>query len=244
MTTPVASNVGGAAPLSLPQRVIGVIFSPKATFESIVASPRWLGVLLLVTAVTIAVTQGFAATEVGKLAALDQQVAMAERFGATVTPEMEAQIRARIESPIAPVINAVSILIGSLLMTALIAGILFGAFAILGGTAAYKQVLAIVAHAGVVGAVGQLFALPIWFARGSMSGVSNLGVFVPTLEDTFIGRLLGMIDLFWVWWVFVVAVGLGVLYRRRTQPIFLSLLAVYGLIAVAVAGIMSAVGGS
>jgi hypothetical protein len=105
-------------------------------------------------------------------------------------------------------------------------------------------VLAVVTHAGAVTAVGQLFALPLWFVRGSMSGVSNLGVFAPMLEETFLGRFLGLVDLFWLWWLFVLAVGLGVLYRRRTQPIYVSLLAVYAVIALAIAGIMSALGGS
>jgi Yip1 domain len=244
MTQPATPSSGGAAPLSLPQRVIGVLFSPRATFESVVSWPKWLGILLTVTAVVIACNQGFTATEAGKLAALDQQVAMVERFGGTVTPQMETEMRAALDRPLTPIIGIVTTLVFSVAVTAAIAGILFGLFAITGGLASYKQVLAIVAHAGVITAVGQIFALPLWFMRGSMSGVSNLGVFVPALEETFAGRFLGMIDLFLLWWVFVLAIGLGVLYRRRTQPIFLSLLALYVIIAGAVAAIMSAFGGS
>ena len=40
-----------------------------------------------------------------------------------------------------------------------------------------------------------------------------------------------MIDLFIVWWVIVLAIGLGVLYRRRTQPIAITLFGVYTVIA-------------
>ena len=36
-----------------------------------------------------------------------------------------------------------------------------------------------------------------------------------------------MIDLFLVWWVVVLAIGLAVLYRRRTGPVALSLLGAY-----------------
>jgi Yip1 domain len=244
MTQPATSSSGGAAPLSLPQRALGILFSPRTTFESVVSWPKWIGILLVVTAVVIACNQGFTATEAGKLAALDQQVAMVERFGRTVTPEMQAEMRAALDRPLTPIIGIVSTLVISLVFTAAIAGILFGVFAVTGGVASYKQMLAVVSHAGVITAVGQLFALPLWFMRGSMSGVSNLGVFAPALEDTFAGRFLGMIDLFFVWWVFVLAIGLGVLYRRRTQPIFLSLVAVYAVIAGVVAAVMSAFGGS
>ena len=40
------------------------------------------------------------------------------------------------------------------------------------------------------------------------------------------------------------AIGLGVLYRRRTQPIFMSLMAVYAVIAVVVAIVRSRMGGA
>ncbi len=63
-------------------------------------------------------------------------------------------------------------------------------------------------------------------------------------EGSFLGRLLGMVDLFVVWWVFVLAIGLAVLYRRRTQPIALGLFSVYAVIAVVVAAIMSRMGGA
>jgi len=53
-----------------------------------------------------------------------------------------------------------------------------------------------------------------------------------------------MIDIFVVWWVFVLAVGVAVLYRRRTQPIAIGLFGVYAVIALAVATIMSRLGGT
>ena len=40
------------------------------------------------------------------------------------------------------------------------------------------------------------------------------------------GSLLGTIDLFMVWYVIVLAIGLGVLYKRRTQPIAIALFVV------------------
>ena len=63
-------------------------------------------------------------------------------------------------------------------------------------------------------------------------------------EGSFLGKLLGMIDLFIVWWVIVLAIGLGVLYRRRTQPIAIALFGVYAVIALGGAAIMSRFGGT
>ena len=38
-------------------------------------------------------------------------------------------------------------------------------------------------------------------------------------ESTFTGRLLGAVDLFVVWWLVLIALGLSILYQARTLPI-------------------------
>ena len=58
------------------------------------------------------------------------------------------------------------------------------------------------------------------------------------------GSLLGTIDLFMVWYVIVLAIGLGVLYKRRTQPIAIALFVFYAVIAVCIALVKSSFGGS
>ena len=57
-------------------------------------------------------------------------------------------------------------------------------------------------------------------------------MFLPFLDETrFSARLLGSIDLFCIWWMVSLAIGLGVLYKRRTAPIATTLLVVYAVIA-------------
>ena len=53
-------------------------------------------------------------------------------------------------------------------------------------------------------------------------------------------RLLGSIDLFQIWATVSLAIGLGVLYKRRTAPIATSLFIVYFVIVAAVAAVRSA----
>ena len=54
-------------------------------------------------------------------------------------------------------------------------------------------------------------------------------------ENTFGSRLLGSIDLFLLWWIVNLAIGLGVLYKRRTAPIATTMLVVYGATALTMA---------
>lgn len=229
--------------MSLVQRFIGVLFSPKSTFASVVSYPRWLGMVLISSYLAVGAQFIFTSTEMGRQAALDQQIEMTERF-TRVTPEMEANMRQSMERPLNRAIPLIVGPIFGIIFTALIAGILFGVFAVTGGAASFKQVMAVVAHAGVISGVVQLLLVPIWFLRGSMSSATNLAIFWPGDENSFIARFLGVLDLVWVWYLFVLAIGLGVLYRRRTQSIFVSLLAVFVVIAGVIAGVMTAFGGS
>ena len=49
---------------------------------------------------------------------------------------------------------------------------------------------------------------------------------------------------FSIWYIVVLAIGLAVLYRRRTQPIAISLLSVYAVIAIVIALVKSRAGGA
>jgi hypothetical protein len=132
-------------------------------------------------------------------------------------------------------------------ITLVVVGILYAVFnALLGGSASFTQVAAVVAHSGAVTLVQQLFIAPLNYVRESMSSATNLGVFVPFLDEgNIVARFLGVIDLFIVWWLLVMAIGLGVLYRRRTAPIFWSFIGIYVIIALVVAVVMwSASGGA
>jgi hypothetical protein len=123
---------------------------------------------------------------------------------------------------------------------AIIAGILFLVFASTGGQAAFKQVFAVVVHSSVVSAVGTIIMTPVNYFRESLSSATNLGVFLPFLpEGNFLARFAGMVDVFIVWWVMILAIGLAVCYRKKTRNVAVGLFAVYGVIAIAFAAIMA-----
>ena len=230
--------------MGLVTRVLGIITSPRETFQTVVAHPRWFGVLAL-TALIIAICAAVPlTTDAGKQAALDQNVRSMESFGVTVTDEMYDRMQQGMGR--APYTAGFGALVFAPIMAVLIAALLWAVFnAAMGGDASFKQVLAIVTHAGVISTLGALFAAPINYFRGTMTSGANLRVLLPMVdENTFVGRLLGGVDLFLIWWVFVLAIGLAVLYRRRTQPIAITLLAVYAVIVAGFAAVMSRGGGA
>ena len=226
-------------------RVTGIVTGPRDTFQSVVARPRWLGVLLLTTVVVAIATTLPTTTEAGQQAALDQNANWVESFrGRQLTDEEYEQMRQQVAR--APYMTAAAVVIFAPIWASIIAALLWTAFnAAMGGNATFKQVFTVVVHAGIISTLGAIFTGAINYARGTASSsAANLRVLLPMLEEgTFTGRLLGAIDLFLIWWVFVLAIGLAVLYQRRTQPIAITLLAVYAVIALCIAVVGSRFGG-
>jgi hypothetical protein len=220
------------APKGLIGRFVGVITAPRATYEAIVANPRWFGMLVLTVGMTAVLVGGFLLTKAGQDAWVDAAVAS--------SPGMTDQQVEGLER-IAPFVGYGAIgftLIGWPIFLVIIAGLLFGVFnAVLGGNASFKQLFAVLVHAGPVGTLGQLVTMPLNYARGTMTSATNLGMLTQSFlpETSFAGRFLGTIDLFLLWQLVVLAIGLGVLYRRRTQPIATTFFIIYAVIAVIIA---------
>jgi hypothetical protein len=232
------------APKGLLARFIGIITSPKETFVSVVRTPKVFG-MLAITSVLISVFTALPmTTEGGRQAAIDQQVQQRQAFGMPVGDQEYDRLEKM--SRVMPYITGGSVLVFSPIMAFVIAGILFAIFnAALGGEASFKQVLSVLVHAGAISTLSTVFSGAINYFRGAVGSVANLGALLPMLpEHSFAANLLGAIDVFLLWYIVVLAMGLGVLYRRRTQPIAIALLGVYAVIAIVIAVVKSRAGGA
>jgi len=238
--------VAGSPPASknLLARFIGIVTSPKETFQSVAAAPRVLGMLLLVATLTAFFTALPMTTEAGRQAALDNQVQQMQSFGFQVNDQMYENLQKGAGR--LPYTTGISILVMTPIIAALFAGILFAIFnAALGGEASYKQVYAVYIHSGVIGVVSAIISGAVNYFSGRVGSVTNLGALLPMLpEKSFGANLLGTVDIFIVWSVVVLAMGLAVLYKRRTQPIAITLLSIYAVIALVIAVVKSRAGGA
>jgi Yip1 domain len=226
----------------LAARFFGILFAPTDTFRAVVARPRWLGMALVVIALSGGAQFWFQSTAVGRQATLDESVRKMESFGFKVSDQAYEGMRKAIMEPPAwrVALSAGMTVVLPPIIWAAIAGILYLVFAATGGQAAFKQVYAVVVHSSVVSVLGSLLITPVNYFRESLSSSTNLGVFLPFLpEGSFLARLLGMVDVFLVWWVLVLAIGLAVCYRKKTRGVAVALFAVYGVIAVGFAAIMA-----
>jgi hypothetical protein len=240
-TTPSAP---AAAPKSLIARLFGVLLAPRATYAEVAARPHWLGALAVVVGIGAIATFIFLSTQVGQQAMFDQQIKGMESFGFKITDQMyepleKGMSRARYTGPIGQIV-------GVTIVALITSGIMLGIFnALLGGDAKFKQVFSIVTHSYVIVMIAQIFGLSLGYARETMSGATNLAVFFTFLEENSMpARFLGAIDLFWIWWMVSLSIGLGVLYKKRTGPIATAMLSLYVAIALAIALIRTALAGA
>jgi len=220
-------------------RLIGVLFSPKETFAAIVARPRWLAVMIVTLVMSSAAYYVILSSQDMQDAIVDQQVRAMESRGNVVSDQQIANIERFIGY--LPVGYAVGIFVLGPLFGAAIAGIVTGIFTtLMGGNGTFKQVFAVMNHAGFIPAISALFIAGMLAVGAKPIGArppgANLGVFLPMLEDTsFLAVLLRSIDMFLLWWMVVLAIGLGVLYKRRTGPIATTLIGLYIVIALLIA---------
>ena len=135
--------------LSTARRILGVVRRPRSTFAAVAVSPGWVAPLALLFAVYFALSAGLFATEVGRQALVDQWESAAIAFGQPVDDARYAELVRW--SDRGTVYAAVTSFVTGPLAAVVLASVLFGWFTgIRGGTASYRQVLAVVAYASVI----------------------------------------------------------------------------------------------
>ncbi|MBZ5535849.1 MAG: YIP1 family protein [Acidobacteriia bacterium] len=211
---PGSTSPVSAEPTKSPlERIIGVFFSPKATFEDINRKPDWIVplVLLLVLGV-VAVYVYFLKVDVGGLM-LDQ----IQRAGQPEPPED------RLNSIVK--VTKIFYYAGAIVLTPVIAlissGILFAVTNfIFGAETTFKKVFSVRLYADMVFALRTLLAIPVLFVRqptelGDPSDVvlSNLAWLFPS-ENKIAHAFGKTLDLFWVWYIIVLGIGLVAVSKK------------------------------
>ena len=228
----------------LPARMAGVIRRPRTTFAALKAVPRWWDVLLVTFLVTTALSAALLETGVGQLALLDQWERTAIAFGQDVSDEQYAAMRAASNN--GAVYAVASSLAGGPALALGLATLLFAGFRLTGSRGAtYTQVLSVVAHAGVILMLRQVVATPVVYARETLASPVTLNLFFTVLDEASPpARFLAAVDLFVVWWIVAIAIGMSVLYGRPARRLAIVFVGIYVLLAAALVVAMAVTGGT
>lgn len=238
-----ATTVPSADNPSLLARLNGVVTRPRSTFAAVVTRPRTAGVLALLTLVSFGAMAALLATDVGQVALVDQWERTALAFGQTVDDARYAEMLRL--SRYGVLYAAASAVVRGPVAAMALAAVFYGVFSARGHRVRFAQTLAIVAHAGVVLALRDVVAAPLNYVRESLaSPVTFVSLAGMLDEGSPVARFLALLDLFVVWWLAVLAIGLAVLYQARVRVMVLTLFGLYLGIALLLAGTMALLGGN
>lgn len=225
------------------RRIAGVLTHPRATMASLVQAPSWLAAWAFVLVAWLGPAAWLLSTPVGQQALVDERVRQVEAFGGRVdddayrtlqqSPPLSAYFTSGNRQLLAPPLT-LAVAAGLALLARLDGAALSAAAA-----------LAVSVHASVPLALQQVIATPLHYLRESFGSPSNLAVFLPIFDEgTVPARILGAVDVFSLWWVGLLALGLHAAGGRPVRRYLGRLLVLYLGIVCAVVMVMALSGGS
>jgi hypothetical protein len=197
----------------------------------------------LILVVATACGGAFLITDVGQQALVDERVRVTETFGGSVDNAEYAALQAH--PPWWTYVTSGSRLLLTPPVTLLVALALWAVARNKRPGVGFAQALAIAVHASVVLVIGQLVATPVNYVRESLTSPLNLAAILPLVEDgTVAARIFGTVDVFALWWMALLAIGLAALTGHRARSYGVWFLTVYLGFAAVMAGVIVAAGGS
>jgi hypothetical protein len=224
----IATPVPDAEPKPNPfQRIIGVLFSPNATFASIARRPDWVVPLVLLLVVSLA-----AGIIMGPHIDFGAAARESMEQNKNATPE-QIDKAVRISASIGKVLTYISPVL-SLIGLLAIAGIVLLAFRIFGGEGDYKQAFSVTCYSSIPSIIKSVVTLIIMTAKGGVIPAqalatlvrSNLGFLVDYKTNPMAFALLSSFDIFSVWFLALLIIGFAYVSRvskAKSAAIIISL---------------------
>jgi len=201
-------------------RLFGVFHSPGETFADIAKTPTILIPMLVVMVFTMATSQ-VVVRRIGLDNLVRQQIMKNPRAAEMSKAQMDAGVEMGVKiGTVTTWLNPLFVAIGM----AAVAGILMlMANFVFGGTATYKQLMAVTAHSWVpTSVVGGILGMAVVFMKdpGDIDVenllVTNLGVIISAETSKFLHRLATSMDLLSFWQIFLLATGISATSSKVT----------------------------
>lgn len=228
-TTPMVAAEAPEAPVPINHfgRIIGMFFSPKATFEDIVRRPSWIVPVLLMTVLGIGVA--FALNQrVDWRDVASKRIEESPRAANLSAEQKEQQIAmsAKVSSPVAYVFGALGPILGVLV----VAAVMLLAYNVIGGANAnFSVAMGIVSHAFVVSMLGSLLFILVLYLKppGTIDldnpVAANLGAFLPDSIPKALMSLGKSIDVFSLWTLLLISIGFATFNPKKLKGKSLSI---------------------
>ncbi len=129
----------------------------------------------------------------------------------------------------------------SVFFMALVALIVGNTF--MGGSAKYGQLVNITAWAYMVAILEAIVKIPLMLSKWSLEVYTGLGVLGIGEKGSFINSLFAGIDIFAIWRIVLIAIGMGIIYNKKTKPYIVAMIITWFVLRLIGAGFSSFFGG-
>jgi len=222
-------------------RVTGVLLHPRSTMAEVVRHPSFITTWVVVLLASAVCGVLLLSTQVGRQALVDERVRVTEAVGQRVDDAEYARLEAH------PPVSIYLTSGGRLLLTPPITlGVAAGVMLlgrIDGVKLSFVTTLAIVVQATVVLALQQIVAAPLHYVHESLTSPTTIAGLLQIFDEgSWPSRLLGSIDVFGLWWVWLISLGLAAAAGRPARRYLWRLVAVYVGVAAVVAAAFAVLG--
>ena len=212
-----SNNPSDVKEMNLLSRIIGIFTSPGATFHAIAAKPKWIVPAIIIILISLGTTY-----LLRDVILQEQRVKTEEQLiKRGVDSSQKETILDKNEK-----ITSIAMYPGALVVTAvmfvIVAAIwLFVSNVVLGGQATFNQMLGVSVYRGFIPLVGGLIKAPLMISQQTVNIHFSLATFMSEeATDTFLYKFLAQIELFNVWSIIVLCIGIAVVSKLNVKKVW------------------------
>lgn len=231
--------------MSILSNVINVYIAPDKVFKAVKDFNFKKALIPLLILAVVGVISFWAiqdlATEVGYDAAVER-IESSSRIADDQKEEIIAKMDERMSGP--NYMGWIFSFLGNpiaVFFMALVALIVGNTF--MGGSAKYGQLVNITAWAYMVAILEAIVKIPLMLSKWSLEVYTGLGVLGIGEKGSFINSLFAGIDIFAIWRIVLIAIGMGIIYNKKTKPYIVAMIIAWFLLRLIGAGFSSFFGG-
>ena len=231
--------------MSILSNVINVYIAPDKVFKAVKDFNFKKALIPLLILAVVGVISFWAiqdlATEVGYDAAVER-IESSSRIADDQKEEIIAKMDERMSGPnyMGWIFSFLGnpIVVFFMALVALIVGNTF-----MGGSAKFGQLLNITAWAYMISILENIVKIPLMLNKWSLEVYTGLGVLGIGEKGSFINSLFAGIDIFAIWRIVLISIGMGIIYNKKTKPYIVAMIITWFVLRLIGAGFSSFFGG-
>ena len=217
-------QVESVKPMSAVSGVLKVLFQPREVFASVQSKANWLLPLIILIILTLIATVVLYPT-------IKTEVLNNIANNPDISDEQRAQVVEQVSGSLTlPAIMIPGLLYEILAFFVIAAVFFFVASIMFGAEGKFVQMISVTGLSLMVSIPETVIKLPLMLARQTMKVHTDLALFLPlSMEKSFIYSLLGHIDIFSIWKVYLIGLGMAVVYKFAPKKALTASFVVWGI---------------